>query len=209
MCPEAPLILESQPKILALLDSMRGWLQREENRKAIAEQAGETRAWLSANTENFDADGNLEKGAWWPTLPISHDETILLIRRVGLLDKVSEHGWRHMFAGLVERGVIHAPAEATFELASTSGRSLIHELVADHLTDGEEKQLGDLAKRFGIEPTKFRNRNLVRLAAAGIITARYIEGYGIKIGPIGAAFVRDVFTPTIAAFEPQTKGREQ
>ena len=196
--------------MLEVLQSTKGWFLRKENQELIRQQALETAAWLSENQFHYDASGSEKKGPWWPRLPCTDDEAVIQIRRLGLIDKICEHGWRHMLAGLVEKGVIAPlegdPLEEMVDLLTTRARSLIHELVLDARIDGEEKALSDLAKRFGIGLTKFRNRWFVRLVSLGVLSGRYYKGYGIKVGPVAYAFVCDVFTPMVAKFEPETKG---
>lgn len=209
MPPDAPDISQTQDEVLEVLKSAKEWFGRQDNQKLIREQALETAEWLAGNEFRYDANGLKKKEPWWPRLPRTDDETIIQIRRLGLIDKVCEHGWHHMLDGLIDKGVIADLAESSeqiVDLLALRARSLIHELVLDALTDGEEKALGDVAKRFGIGLAKFRNRWLVRLASIGVLIGRYNNGYGIKVGPVAYKFVCMVFTPTVAKFEPETKG---
>jgi hypothetical protein len=202
MRTQPPEFLDDQARIIAFLAAMRSWFQRNDIQLKIKKQAKSTAAWLIDNKSHFDEVGCRKISPWWVQLPPTDNLTILHGRRLGLIDKVSEHGWRHMLQGLSEERVILDPSEAVFELLNVRARSLLNELTMDEIVDQEKKSLRDLARRFGIETNKFRNRPFVRLAGVGAILGEHgASGYKIAVGPVAYHFFSTVFAPVVMKFD--------
>ncbi len=201
--------LDCLDDIMMLAKAMNEHLEQDENKKFIKQKADETLTYLIQNTSQYGINGEEIHKPWFPRLPDSVDNTLLLNRQRGLEDKIWGHGWRHYLGELTQYGVIPEQEDhRLFKLINeTNLRPIIEELVTDHRTDGEVKQLNPLARRFGISPTKFRNNQFVQMVGHGFFKARYKEGWGVTIGIIPLTFVVEVYTPAYIKFSKLLGGK--
>lgn len=201
--------LDSLDNITMLAKAMSQHLEQEQTKKFIKQKADETLEYLIKNTSHYGIDGDEIDKPWFFPLPNSEDKTLLLNRQRGLEDQIWGHGWRHYLAELTQYSVI--PEQEDHKLYNlineTNLRPMIQELVTDHKTDGEVKQLNPLARRFGISPTKFRNNQFVQMIGHGFFKARYKEGWGVTIGIIPLTFMDEVYTPAYIKFSELLGGK--